>query len=367
MDEKVLVTRSSMPSFEEYAEEIKPLWETRWITNSGVKHRELEKELCRYLNAENLNLCVNGHQALEAIIEVFGLKGEAVTTPFTFTSTTNSIVRKGLKPVFCDIREDDFTIDADKIEPLITEKTSAIIPVHVYGNICQYEKIQKIADKYGLKVIYDAAHAFGVTVDGMGAGSLGDASMFSFHATKVFHTIEGGCAIFKERKYYDRLNQYKNFGLGEDGEIRKSDVFEKDVRAVIEFVVARSHEVVPGLVHHAHDVRAERDGGKGSPLRRVARVYEQGILGGSLDLRRLYDADRAALFRILKIAVHVIGGKDRHRGIAAERGRFVGIGRVRRVGRCAFSASPEGTCGKRHCKDCQDRKKFLHNNTLLYL
>ena len=219
MDEKVLVTRSSMPSFEEYAEEIKPLWETRWITNSGVKHRELEKELCRYLNAENLNLCVNGHQALEAIIEVFGLKGEAVTTPFTFTSTTNSIVRKGLKPVFCDIREDDFTIDADKIEPLITEKTSAIIPVHVYGNICQYEKIQKIADKYGLKVIYDAAHAFGVTVDGMGAGSLGDASMFSFHATKVFHTIEGGCAIFKERKYYDRLNQYKNFGLGEDGEI----------------------------------------------------------------------------------------------------------------------------------------------------
>lgn len=219
MDEKVMVTRSSMPDFEEYIGEIKSLWETRWLTNSGVKHRELEENLCRYLKVENLNLCVNGHQALEAIIEVMGLKGEAVTTPFTFTSTTNSIVRKGLKPVFCDIREDDFTIDADKIEPLITEKTSAIIPVHVYGNICQYEKIQKIADKYGLKVIYDAAHAFGVTVDSVGAGSLGDASMFSFHATKVFHTIEGGCAIFKDRAFYDKLNEYKNFGLGADGEI----------------------------------------------------------------------------------------------------------------------------------------------------
>ena len=219
MDEKVMVTRSSMPSFEEYAEEIKSIWETRWLTNSGVKHVELEKRLCDYLKVENLNLCVNGHQALEAILEVLDLKGEAITTPFTFTSTTNSIVRKGLKPVFCDIREDDFTIDADKIEALITEKTSAIIPVHVYGNICEYEKIQKIADKYGLKVIYDAAHAFGVTVDGKGAGSLGDASMFSFHATKVFHTIEGGCAIFKDRKYYDKLNQYKNFGLGADGGI----------------------------------------------------------------------------------------------------------------------------------------------------
>lgn len=219
MDEKIMVTRSSMPPFEEYEQEIKSIWESRWLTNSGVKHQELEKNLCEYLGVENLALCVNGHQALEAIVEVLDLKGEVITTPFTFTSTTNSIVRKGLKPVFCDIRPDDFTIDADKIEALITEKTSAIMPVHVYGNICEYEKIQKIADKYGLKVIYDAAHAFGATVDGIGAGALGDASMFSFHATKVFHTIEGGCAIFKDKKYYDKLNQFKNFGLASDGGI----------------------------------------------------------------------------------------------------------------------------------------------------
>ena len=219
MDEKILVTRSSMPDFEEYTEEIKSIWESRWLTNSGVKHQALEKNLCEYLGVENLNLCVNGHQALEAITEVFDLKGEVITTPFTFTSTTNSIVRKGLKPVFCDIKEDDFTIDADKIEALITDKTCAIMPVHVYGNICDYKKIQDIADKYGLKVIYDAAHAFGAQVDGIGSGALGDASMFSFHATKVFHTIEGGCAIFKDRKYYDKLNQYKNFGLGADGGI----------------------------------------------------------------------------------------------------------------------------------------------------
>lgn len=217
MEEKIMVTRSSMPDFEEYAEEIKSIWESRWLTNSGVKHQTLEQNLCEYLGVDNLNLCVNGHQALEAIVEVFGLKGEVITTPFTFTSTTNSIVRKGLKPVFCDIKEDDFTIDADKIEALITDKTCAIMPVHVYGNICDYEKIQKIADKYGLKVIYDAAHAFGVTVNGIGSGALGDASMFSFHATKVFHTIEGGCAIFKDRKYYDKLNQLKNFGLSADG------------------------------------------------------------------------------------------------------------------------------------------------------
>ena len=161
----------------------------------------------------NTALCVNGHLALECIIEALDLKGEVITTPFTFVSTTNAIIRKGLTPVFCDINEKDFTIDVSKIEELITDKTCAIMPVHVYGNVCDYKAIDEIAKKYDLKVIYDAAHAFGVRVDGKGVAELGDASMFSFHATKVFHSVEGGAAIFKDKKYYDKLNQCKNFGM----------------------------------------------------------------------------------------------------------------------------------------------------------
>ncbi|MCH5197664.1 MAG: DegT/DnrJ/EryC1/StrS family aminotransferase [Oscillospiraceae bacterium] len=213
MDSKILVTRSSMPSFEEYCNEIKEIWDSRWLTNSGVKHQTLEKELSAFLGVSNLALCVNGHQALECIIEVLGLKGEVITTPFTFVSTTNAIVRKGLKPVFCDIKKDDFTIDPEKIEALITEKTSAIMPVHVYGNLCDDEAISKIAQKYNLKVIYDAAHAFGVKRNGVSSASLGDASMFSFHATKVFHSIEGGAAVFKDSENYALINQWKNFGI----------------------------------------------------------------------------------------------------------------------------------------------------------
>lgn len=213
MQDKILVTRSSMPPMQEYFDEISSLWETRWLTNSGEKHMELEKRLCEYLGVSNVGLCVNGHMALECILEVFDLKGEVITTPFTFVSTTNAIVRRGLTPVFCDINDRDFTIDVNKIESLITEKTSAIMPVHVYGNLCDDEKIRKIADKYNLKVIYDAAHAFGVVKNGIGAAALGDASMLSFHATKVFHTIEGGAAIFKDSENYKKLGYCKNFGM----------------------------------------------------------------------------------------------------------------------------------------------------------
>lgn len=211
--DKILVTRSSMPSLEEYTEEIRELWDSRWLTNSGVKHQKLEEELCSYLGVSNTALCVNGHQALECILEVFDLKGEVITTPFTFVSTTNAIVRKGLTPVFCDINEKDYTIDVSKIESLITDKTCAIMPVHVYGNLCDDEAISKIANKYGLKVIYDAAHAFGVTKNGVGAAAMGDASMFSFHATKVFHTIEGGAAVFKDKENYKKINVTKSFGM----------------------------------------------------------------------------------------------------------------------------------------------------------
>ena len=187
MDEKILVTRSSMPPFEEYVELIKPLWESHWLTNMGTYHEQLEKELVDYLGVDYLSLTVNGHTALEMAIQSMNFPegSEVITTPFTFVSTTHAIIRNGLKPVFCDIKEDDFTIDENKIEDLITEKTVAIVPVHVYGNICNVEKIEEIAWKYDLKVIYDAAHAFGETYKGKGVGTFGDLSAFSFHATKV--------------------------------------------------------------------------------------------------------------------------------------------------------------------------------------
>ena len=207
------VTRSSMPEFSEYCEEIKDIWESRWLTNNGVKHRELESKLCDYLKTPNTTLFVNGHLALEMVIDAMNLTGEVITTPFTFASTTHAIVRNGLTPVFCDINPDDYTIDVEKIESLITEKTSAIIPVHVYGTICDYKKIMQIAKKHNLKVIYDAAHAFGVEVDGQGVATLGDASMFSFHATKVFNTIEGGAVTYKDETLKAKLNNLKNFGI----------------------------------------------------------------------------------------------------------------------------------------------------------
>ena len=215
MQEKILVTRSSMPKFEEYVEMIHPLWDSHWLTNMGDFHKELEQKLKEYLKVPNLSLMVNGHMALELVIQAMGFPegSEVITTPFTFISTTHAIIRNKLSPVFCDIKLSDYTIDENRIEELITEKTVAILPVHVYGNICNVEKIKQIADKYNLKVIYDAAHAFGETVNGVGIGNFGDASVFSFHATKVYNTIEGGAVTFRDESLYKKLYNLKNFGI----------------------------------------------------------------------------------------------------------------------------------------------------------
>ncbi len=202
-----------MPDYKEYIEEIKDLWESRWLTNNGKKHNLLELNLKDYLAVPYVSLFTNGHLALEYVLSAFDLKGEVITTPFTFASTTHAIVRNGLTPVFCDINIGDYTIDSDKIESLISERTSAIVPIHVYGNVCNVKQIQKIAEKYKLKVIYDAAHAFGVTVNGIGIGNFGDSSMFSFHATKVFNTIEGGALTFKDESLVAKVNDLKNFGI----------------------------------------------------------------------------------------------------------------------------------------------------------
>lgn len=212
---KILVTRSSMPSYEEYCEEIKELWDTHWLTNMGPKHKQLQSQLEEYFDIPHVALYTNGHLALENAIAALNLpKGrEVITTPFTFASTTHAIVRNGLVPVFCDVKENDYTIDTTMMEELITDNTVAIVPVHVYGNMCDVEEISRIAKKYGLKVIYDAAHAFAVKYKGHSSASFGDASMFSFHATKVFNTIEGGCVCFKDDSWVQLLNDMKNFGI----------------------------------------------------------------------------------------------------------------------------------------------------------
>lgn len=204
-----------MPCYEEFIEKIKPLWDSKWVTNMGEYHQQLEQALQKYLNVPYLSLMVNGHMALELILQAmhFPEGSEVITTPFTFISTTHAIVRNHLKPVFCDIKLDDYTMDESKIEDLITEKTVAILPVHVYGNLCNVEAIQAIAERYGLKVIYDACHTFGETYKGKGIGNFGDASVFSFHATKVFNTIEGGAVAFANKEINERLYNLKNFGI----------------------------------------------------------------------------------------------------------------------------------------------------------
>lgn len=226
------VTRSSMPSYEEYCDEIKELWNSHWLTNMGTKHNRLKSELENYMGVEHVELLTNGHMALELTMQALhlssasnlhcnniGAKGEVITTPYTFVSTTHAIVRNGLEPVFCDIEPDNYTIDVSKIEGLINDNTVAIVPVHVYGNVCQVDEIERIARKYGLRVIYDAAHSFGETYKGRGIGTFGDVSTFSFHATKVFNSIEGGAVCYKDEDFGKQIYSLKNFGIKDEEHI----------------------------------------------------------------------------------------------------------------------------------------------------
>lgn len=212
-DKPIYVTKSSMPPYDEYIEMIKPLWESHSLTNMGKYHKELEERLCEYCQADYVSLMTNGHMALEMAIQSMNLSGEVITTPFTFVSTVHAITRNNLTPVFCDIREDDFTINPDKIESLINERTCAIVPVHVFGNVCDVEKIDRIAKKYNLKVIYDASHSFGVTYKGKHAVNFGDAATLSFHATKVYNTVEGGAVVYHDEAIGSELYSLKNFGI----------------------------------------------------------------------------------------------------------------------------------------------------------
>ncbi len=216
--EPIFVTRPLLPPIELYEEKLKEIWTSRWITNNGPMERELQSKLKDYLDVENVELFVNGHSSLEVAIKSLELTGEVITTPFTFASTTQAIINNGLTPIFADVDEEYYNLNPDNIEDLITDKTSAIIPVHVFGNPCEVEKIAEIAKKHNLKVIYDAAHAFGVKINEVPEVSYGDISMFSFHATKVFNTIEGGSLVFNDENLEYKFKSIKNFGITPDEE-----------------------------------------------------------------------------------------------------------------------------------------------------
>ncbi|EKQ56937.1 MULTISPECIES: DegT/DnrJ/EryC1/StrS family aminotransferase [unclassified Clostridium] len=209
----IMVTKTFLPPIKEYMDEIKKIWDSNWVTNDGKINKELEGALEKYLDVNNVILFTNGHAALDIAIKSLNLNGEVITTPFTFASTTHAIVMNNLKPVFCDIKLSDFTIDENKIEKLINDKTCAIIPVHVFGNPCNVAAIDKIAKKYNLKVIYDAAHGFGVEYNRRGIGNFGDISMFSLHATKVYNSIEGGALTTKSENLKSYFKKLRNFGI----------------------------------------------------------------------------------------------------------------------------------------------------------
>lgn len=218
MKEIIPVTRPLLPSFEEYCEEIRSLWDTRILTNMGAKHEAFREELERCLEMPHVELFANGHTALEGALTALQLPpgAEVITTPFSFVSTTHAIVRNGLKPVFADVRADDGTLDAGALEALVSARTAAILPVHVYGHPCDVDGIAALAARYGLKVLYDAAHAFGVSYRGVPLVRFGDASVLSFHATKVFSTAEGGAVCTADASLVRRLQDSRNFGIRDE-------------------------------------------------------------------------------------------------------------------------------------------------------
>lgn len=221
MDDKKLITVTSplLPSLEEFNGYLRNIWDSKWITNNGEFHRALESALCEYLGVPYVSLFTNGTLPLITALQALRITGEVITTPFSFVATTHSLWWNGIKPVFVDIDPDTCNIDPDKIEAAITPQTTAIMPVHVYGKPCDMERIQAIADKYGLKVIYDAAHAFGVKANGTSILKAGDMSTLSFHATKVFNTIEGGALVMKDEKTKKRIDYLKNFGFAGETEV----------------------------------------------------------------------------------------------------------------------------------------------------
>ena len=213
---QVFVTRPDLPPLEEFHKSLQQIWENRWLTNNGPFHDRFEKELAEYLEVPYVSLFSNGTLALMIALRVLDIKGEVITTPYSFVATTHALWWNGIQPVFVDVEPEYGNLDPDKIEAAITPETTAILPVHVYGNPCDTEKIQKVAGKYKLKVIYDAAHAFGVKKNGQSILNFGDLSVLSFHATKSFNTIEGGAIVCHDPEIKKQIDYLKNFGFEDE-------------------------------------------------------------------------------------------------------------------------------------------------------
>ena len=213
---KIPVTQPFLPDLNEFIPYLEKIWENKWLTNNGPFHQQLEKELCKYLGVEYVSIFNNATIALITALQALRITGEVITTPYSFVATSHSILWNGLKPIFVDIDPETFNIDPKKIEEAITPETTTIMPVHCYSNPCEVEAIQEIADNYGLRVIYDAAHAFGVNYKGRSLLSYGDMSVLSFHATKVFNTFEGGAIIRQDAKLKQRIDRLKNFGIADE-------------------------------------------------------------------------------------------------------------------------------------------------------
>lgn len=219
LNDKIFVTQPVLPDLAEFTELLKDIWDRKWLTNNGKYHQDFEKALAEYLGVPYISLFSNGTLALISALQVLNITGEVITTPYSFVATTHALWWNNIKPVFVDIEPDYCNLDPKKIEAAITPRTTAILPVHVYGNPCNMEAIQEIADRYGLKLIYDAAHAFGVKQNSESILNFGDLSILSFHATKVFNTIEGGAIVSHDEKTKNRIDYLKNFGFAGETEV----------------------------------------------------------------------------------------------------------------------------------------------------
>lgn len=231
LEKPILVTQPLLPPIEEFEVYLKDIWESKWLTNNGKYHQALEKALCEYLGVKYISLFSNGTLALVTALQTLRITSEVITTPFSFVATTHALWWNDIKPVFVDIEADTFNMDPDAIEAAITPKTTAILPVHVYGNPCNVDRIKEIADLYGLKVIYDACHTFGVTLKGIPILNFGDLSVMSFHATKVFNTFEGGAIVCHDEATKKRIDNLKNFG------------FENEITVVTPGINAKMNEI----------------------------------------------------------------------------------------------------------------------------
>ncbi|MDI2586529.1 DegT/DnrJ/EryC1/StrS family aminotransferase [Psychrobacillus sp. NEAU-3TGS] len=243
--EPIYITRPLLPNLNDILSSLTDVWNNQWLTNNGPQHSKLEDQLKQYLNVENLSLFNNGTSALLLGIKALNLTGEVITTPFTFPATVQALDWNNLTPVFCDIDPTTLTLDAAKIESLITEKTSAILGVHTFGNPCDVKRIQTIANKYNLKVIYDGAHTFGTNIEQHPIGNFGDMTMFSFHATKLFNTVEGGALTYKDESLVEKLNLLKNFGIANPEEVILSGLNAKlnEIQSIIGLEVLKLVEL----------------------------------------------------------------------------------------------------------------------------